>query len=418
MLWLSVGTLVAAAVIALTTYAYFDRQRRNGPRAPAPPLTWASEKEQLEVEKLRAETSTLGTASSIVWPMLVSGMTAIVAVGGVGLSVYTFSQQHSYQEQQDARQRDYQKQQDAQQRNYQEHQDATKALQTALDMATDGKGGVDRRLAGIMQLRRFWDDPANESVLTSTFAAILLLPDSVDNASLARCAASDAIEAAIQTNPVPNPKRDARIAQLLYGDKKGARGLISQQNWLMTRRLSATGKTVANDSALATIECDSPLAATRQAIRKNWKHLRNVNLQGTDLSFTQLYEADIAGSLLVSTRLHRTNLHCANLFGVRISGFNPADSPDVVLTNVAGIGNDGTAFVQYARAHHAIQIKDTDWKTWSKSGFSGAVLARITSRPTPIAESDVAKTCSRVNLQTREAAPRSRPEANRVPRPQ
>src|SRR5262245_19125288 len=94
------------------------------------------EKTKLAIEsgKLRRDLSTVGYYSSMIWPMVVSFLTAAAAVFAIGISAMTARNQNIFQEQQFAAQ---------------QQADHDKALLAALELATDDKGLLARRLAGL-----------------------------------------------------------------------------------------------------------------------------------------------------------------------------------------------------------------------------------------------------------------------------
>jgi hypothetical protein len=280
------------------------------------------------------------------------------------------------------------------------------SLQRSLDMATDGKGGVDRRIAGTIQLVPFWHDRNSEYVLGATLAAILVLPQSVENAQTARYAAVEAIVASLQHYTANEKRRDERdskhderVARLLYGTATGERGLITQQNWLIAETERSLHKWMPGDSFKATVACETPLAATREAIRQNWGFLREANLQGLDLSFTQMYEADMANASLNGSRVVRTNLRCANLSDVSFGGFADSDKPYVKFANVlqtrprSDAARLSAPFIKYAVHNEAINISDADWHTWSKNGFSSARWSSKAPIPPAIQRGDFGSFC-------------------------
>jgi Pentapeptide repeats (8 copies) len=304
------------------------------------------EKLELEVAKLRREASLSGRIAALVLPMFVSTVTAFVAILGIGISVWTL----------------------AQQRTSQETDSHNKALQTALDMATDNKGQADRRISGINQLRRFWANQADEQVVAATLSAILILPDSVVDAAPARCAAAEAIGAAYGINGAGtgvDRARADRIAQLLYGNSEGNWGLVSHENYLLRRALDRDSNPTRvadirkNDSLAVNLACDTPLGATREAIRKNWEYLRGVNLQYTDLSYALLYEADLSGALLMGAYLSNTMFRCANLSGADLMQYDIGNSPDLYLANVRGVVSNGL-FFDYAKGHGVVAPESPD----------------------------------------------------------
>ncbi|HEX3670586.1 MAG TPA: pentapeptide repeat-containing protein [Candidatus Cybelea sp.] len=322
----------------------------------------------LEVRQLRHANSPLGIAATLIIPVFVSTVTAFVAMLGIAISLYTLQQQRSIQF--------------SQERN--------KALQVALDMATDPKENADRQISGVYQLEAFWNDPADEQVVGATLAALLVVPQSSE-APRVRCAAAQSVSAAF-SDPGTDEAERHRIARLLFGAPDGSLGLVSQENWLLTQRAGA--RRTPNDSRLATVDCDSPVDATREAIRKSWAYLQGANLNGNDLSYAQLYEADLHGALLLHARLIATNLKCANLNNVSMQGFRRSDRPILWLATVAN-EPDSKSFVADAIANHAISITNDQWRAWETAHFSGYTLKRLMGSRFPrwVDPSSVAKKC-------------------------
>ena len=108
---------------------------------------------------------------------------------------------------------------------------------------------------------------------------------------------------------------------MLFGDAAtGQLGLISYQNRLLSEelRLTSTPNTFQNADA-DNLSCATPLAATREAIRRAWQDLRETNLQNTNLDGARLYRADLHGANLTEASLLSTNFHCANLTGATLN---------------------------------------------------------------------------------------------------
>jgi hypothetical protein len=99
-------------------------------------------------------------------PISVSFITAMVAIIGVIISLYT------------------QRETAASTRRLRGDENAYRvstahdvALQQALAMAADGTANNDRRISGIYQLGRFWINQQDRPVLAATLTALLSLPD-------------------------------------------------------------------------------------------------------------------------------------------------------------------------------------------------------------------------------------------------
>jgi hypothetical protein len=353
----------------------------------------ATVKAELELDKLRLETAKLrrdatwiGQLSAILVPMSVSMITAIVAIVGIALSVDTLVQQGRDRLQQ------------GRDRSTDAHD---KSLQQALSMATDGTGGSDRRISGIYQLRGFWANAGDEQVVAATLAALLVLPDSVVEASSVRCAAAEAIGSAYGTGApkaaalVANDTRLRRIGQLLYGGADGSQGLVSRKNYLLRQiedlRPRRAQEEVSPQSAIPRLErslvlnCATPLTSTREAIRESWNNLRNTNLQLTDLSFSELYDADLHGALLMGANLQGTNLRCANLSDAHLVSENSSGAnipnilidrnTDTTLLNIYNAKLRNLAPEQLSKiTEHSINLPDETWLGWKESGFRMSVL--------------------------------------------
>jgi hypothetical protein len=124
------------------------------------------------------------------------------------------------------------------------------------------------------------------------------------------------------------------------------------------------------DSVSATVECTTPLASTREAIRKNWENLRSTNLQFTDFSFSQLYEADLSKSTLKGAYLHGANLRCANLADADINDAMIDDSTDTRLIDVYNTSVPATLT-------RAVSLSDEYWHRWKQSKFKMSALKTL-----------------------------------------
>ncbi len=185
-------------------------------------------------------------------------------------------------------------------------------LDRALASVTDNSQAVDRRMSGIWKLAGFWSSKDDESVIGNTLAAELLLPG--DGNRFARCAAAEAIGDGIKSPASYRGGADEqcseRIARRLYGASDGTLGVVTVANVFLSRL--PQGPDEMDEMAE---HCATRLAASKEAIRKNWEYLGNTNLNVTDLSQTQMYSADMAGAVLSGARPEKSNFRCANLFG-------------------------------------------------------------------------------------------------------
>jgi hypothetical protein len=286
---------------------------------------------ELEVEKLRLDTDSVGRFASRIWPMIATMLTIVLSGIAVGVSMMAQRNQHIFEQEQRHRE----------------------SLTEALKLATDASGQADRRIAGIWQLNNFWASRDDRQVLASVLAAELGLDDKY---RFARCAAAEAIGRAMST--VAAEDRPL-LAKLLFGSSRGDIGLVVQEHYLLLHSGAPTA---------ATNDCQTALDATREAIRKNWYYLREVNLQGMDLSRTQFYSADLAGSLLMYSTLDKANFRCANLSQASFDWSNWPDArADFTLANVRdAVPRD---FRSFAKEHGAIEMSDSEWTTWKKNGF-------------------------------------------------
>jgi hypothetical protein len=326
-------------------------------------------KSQLEIEKLKLENAKLSRDAmpisrfySAIVPASVSLITAIIAIAGIFLSITTLREQTR------ARSEDA----------------SDKGLQQALAMATDPSGGSDRRISGIYQLKRFWREQEAVPVVAATLTAILALPDDVKNAPLVRCAAAEVIGAAFQEKGGFNTGVDLR--SLLFGKaREGTLGMLAQQNRLFARGFKPTKWTGIPDlSDLApmnpegeeNISCLTPLAATREAIRKAWPNLRETNLQWTDLRSAQLYEADLHDVNLEGANLRHADLRCANLSGATLSHVK-FDNANLTFATFQGAQGVDAEFI---RTSGGIQISDREWTVWKLANFDGGKLMALAGK--------------------------------------
>ncbi|MHB8267442.1 pentapeptide repeat-containing protein [Bradyrhizobium sp.] len=317
---------------------------------------------ELENAKLTRDATPLGRLYSAVVPTSVSVITAVIAIGGILLSISTLREQTR------ARTEDA----------------SDKALQQALSMATDPTGGSDRRISGVYQLRRFWSEKQAVPVVAATLTSILALPDDVKNAPLVRCAAAEVIGAAFQQQNGFN--RDVDLGGLLFGKaQKGTLGILAQQNRLFARGFKPTKWTgipdkddlaPENPQGEENISCLTPLGATREAIRKAWDNLRDTNLQWTDLRSAQLYEADLHGVNLEGANLRHADLRCANLSGATLS-LVKFDNATLTFANFQGAQGVSGEFIKKSGG---IQISDEQWKEWKMANFDGRKLMAIAGK--------------------------------------
>jgi hypothetical protein len=319
------------------------------------PESLEGEKTALEIKKLRNETGLLGAFSAIVWPVIATAITLAISVYALWVSVRTQKAQFELQRTQ----------------NMQELAEKHKqSLAKAIELSTDPQGKSDRRIAGIWQLGDFWNTREDEVLVANVLAAELTLDDDY---RFARCAAADVIANAYGPDAIKGGSEErlaARVARILYGHRSGDIGLVVREHLLL--RATQFGPTDRSGYSnkpdpKASNSCVTALDATREAIRGNYGYLREVNLNGTDLSRIQLYEADMANASFRHAYLRDANFRCANLSG---ADFTEAkwEGADFHFADVTGaIPRD---FVDYAKSNGAfVNMTDDQWLKWRKKGF-------------------------------------------------
>jgi hypothetical protein len=112
----------------------------------------------------------------------------------------------------------------------------------------------------------------------------------------------------------------------------------------------------------------SPLDATKEAVRKNWEYLREVNLTNTNLEGTWLYSADLQGAcaLLQNARLAGINLRCANLAETDFSG-SDLTAADFFLARADKIAPD--ALQKSLPASMVFHGTEQEWTQWRDNDF-------------------------------------------------
>jgi hypothetical protein len=314
------------------------------------------QKLHLEIKQLRDQTGPLGVFSANVWPMIATAITLAISLYALLLSLRTQRAQFELQQKQ------FMQEQSA------KHKEA---LSKAIELATDPNGKPDRRIAGIWQLNDFWGAPEDQVLVANVLAAELTLGDEY---RFARCAAAEVIGDAEGTEAnknEPGERVAARMTRMLYGHNSGDIGLVVRQHLLL--RATQFGPTDSSGYSTkpdpeASNSCTTALDATREAIRGNWGYLRDVNLNGTDLSRIQLYEADMAGAIFQYAYLRNANFRCANLSNADFTHANWYNA-DFHFANVTGSTPD--EFVKYAVNHGGafVGMTDEQWLKWRKNGF-------------------------------------------------
>jgi hypothetical protein len=297
----------------------------------------SAEKLRLEIRKLRQETSRWTRISSVFWPIAASLFTAVL-----GYATWRGTQLETRRE------------------NVQKEREF---MSSALKDATDSHSGIVRQIAGLWQVNAFWTeaDQDTQDVIAATLAGIL--GSSAD--PQIRCVAAEVIGNAI-TEPDgfvghSGSERAAHLAHILYGHRRGTIGVVVFQN------LQAKAKFASSPTEHCYGDTDAtPLDATKEAIRKNWEYLREVNLANTDLEDTWLYSADLDGALLANARLARIDLRCANLAHTDFSG-SDLTGADFFLAHL-----DHTAPEALTNALPVSKLfngTEEEWNKWRDNNF-------------------------------------------------
>ena len=158
-------------------------------KQPAIP-SLSDQKLLLEIKQLQLSTDSLGQFASRLWPIFATFLTGTLSLIAVAVSLWTQSKQVSIEG----------------------HQNHLEALDRALQLATDNSTQVDRRIAGIWQLRDSWDNPDDFEVAASVLSAELGLVD--DRYRYARSAAAEVIGTAW---PRTDPCDRNHLASPLFG---------------------------------------------------------------------------------------------------------------------------------------------------------------------------------------------------------
>jgi len=308
-----------------------------------------NKKASLEIKKLENEVGPLGIFASHFWPMIATGLTILISVIAVVVSLMTQHEQV-----------------------IEKHKEG---LSKAVELATDPNGKADRRIAAIWELNRFWDIHSDrvtdEQVLVANvLAAELTLGDDY---RFARCAAAEVIGNAEGPRARKGDEQEAfakTLSEVLYGKSSGEIGLIVRQHLLLRSAQPGPWNSFGypiNPDPNASNRCMTSLDATREAIRNNWGYLRAINLNQTDLSRIQLYEADLAGASLRSAYLGHANFRCANLSNADLTGAN-WDNADLHFAAVTNAKPQD--FVDYAINHGAYKdLTDDQWLQWRLNTF-------------------------------------------------
>lgn len=242
--------------------------------------------------------------------------------------------------------------------SHRRYESFTKAVENA---TAEGDSPV-KRVAGIWQMNQFWDDKQFEQTMAATLTAAM--SSDAEKDGLYRCAAAEVIGNAIDEkdgySTGASAARSERIAHILYGDRSGELGIVSELNRTLAHsspQSSASPKTceLTNDA--------SALDATREAIRKNWKYLRAVNLNDTDLQGSPLYKSDLDSSLMKRADLRAANLRCANLRGVDLSDAK-LEGANLDFANMKDVTPPTIEKPQRAQ-----EMSSSDWERWRENKF-------------------------------------------------
>jgi hypothetical protein len=233
----------------------------------------------------------------------------------------------------------------------------------AIENATSKDSPV-RRIAGVWQMNQFWSDQPFEETMAATLTGALVGVQGDDG--LYRCAAAEVIGNAITgTDSYANGKnaeRSRRIAHILYGDRSGNLGLVTELNRELAPAQQQSKPTTCEHSAAITA-----LDATREAIRKNWEYLEGINLNTVDLRGSPLYESDLDSAMIRAADLRQTDLKCANLRGVDLTG-SELDGANFFLANVADVTPESVRD-KLLKEQKAITLTLEQWQQWRAADF-------------------------------------------------
>jgi uncharacterized protein YjbI with pentapeptide repeats len=99
-------------------------------------------------------------------------------------------------------------------------------------------------------------------------------------------------------------------------------------------------------------------------------NLRQAQLDRDDFTEADLSDCDLAGASLTNANLTGAKLSRADLRGADLSGVtNSTALADVEKANIHGVRNAPPGFVDWALAHHAVDIEsDATWNALLKEG--------------------------------------------------
>jgi hypothetical protein len=150
------------------------------------------QKLELDIKKTASDIDALGRFANKVWPIIATLLTFSLSSIAVWISISTQQKQFAAEQKQ-------------------KH---LESLNDALKLATDSSAEVDRRIAGIWQLRRSWEVTDDFEVAASTLTAELGLVG--DKNRFARCAAAEVIGTAMSS---VTQKERPILARILFGYK-------------------------------------------------------------------------------------------------------------------------------------------------------------------------------------------------------
>jgi hypothetical protein len=289
------------------------------------------EKLSVEIRLLRQDVGPRGRFARLMWPVLASAATVTISLGALIISLWTAVDQ----------------------RERERTQAVAQFVATNLGNATDSDARESRRVSAIWALSSMWPNQEHRPALANALATL-----SADGDAMVRAAAADVIGLAI-VEKQSQPER-AELARVLYGSTRDwAVGAVVRQNRLLANMGPSS-------------ERDQKLASTREAIRKNWEYLEDVDLGKTDLRRIQLYEARLARSSFAGSNLDEANLRGADLTGAWMEGVS-LDGAILEFANVRaanGSLKSHEAFHDWALTHgRAVDMDSDSFDRWKGNGF-------------------------------------------------
>ena len=208
------------------------------------------------------------------------------------------------------------------------------------------------RIAGIWMLNSYWDkeDSNTHKLIANALSGIIMS----DPYPIVRMAASEVIgdaysEFDFKETDKTTQERLQTLRETLYGNgHTGIYGAVTYANWWLAKECGVNVKNQLdkidpdkNKKVLTKEEqelCEFGLIATREAIRKNWENLENVNLGETDVRSARLYSANLQNASLNSSNLEGATLKDSDLRRANLTNTNLKD------TNLQGIKLEGAIF--------------------------------------------------------------------------